>query len=150
MKHKLFPHITGILVNEGESPSVIAVIAVTDQNESFPDEARIIIGSPEQSPGWTGDITPITGFGCSPKAARRLALTLLQAARDIEDSMGIIAVGSDDPQVSVVTNDLRTSEEALAFHAIVQVANLEQIKVLKAKLDELNSAMQAAPYPEGG
>ena len=81
---KLYPHITGVLGNEGETPGVLAVHAVLDPSPHCPDEARIIIGSPKASDRMAGPLPDLGGCGMSIAAAQRLIATLQCAIRDIQ------------------------------------------------------------------
>ncbi len=81
---KLYPHITGVLGDEGETPGVLAVHAVLDPSPHYPDEGRIIIGSPKASDKLRGELPNLGGCCMSVPAAQRLIATLQCAIRDIQ------------------------------------------------------------------
>jgi hypothetical protein len=43
-------HLAHILCDEGENPGVLSVTASIDPSPFFPDDARLFVGAPEQSP----------------------------------------------------------------------------------------------------
>jgi hypothetical protein len=82
-KSKLYPHIDGVLGDDGENPGVLAVVAVLTPGSSYPDWGRIIVGSPESSDLIEGYIPDLGGFSCGVDAAERLIATLQQAVNDV-------------------------------------------------------------------
>ncbi len=87
-KDKLYPHITGVLGDEGENPGVLAVHAVLDPSEHYPEDGRIIVGSPTQSTALPGYLPDLGGFATGIAGAERLIATLQQAVSDIRAATG--------------------------------------------------------------
>ena len=114
-KSRLYPHITGVRGNDGEDPSVLAVTAVLDPSEHYPDEGRIILGSPRQSDKLDGYIPNLGGFCCGVEAADALIATLQQAVSDIRQATGKKRIGVWDNPPSLV-----------GFQRIGRVDNLGQ------------------------
>jgi len=85
---KLYPHITGVVGDEGENPGVLAVVAVLDPNPYFPDVGRIIVGSPQESEALPGYLPDLGGFSMGIDGAERLIATLQQAISDIRAATG--------------------------------------------------------------
>jgi hypothetical protein len=80
---KRYPHITGLIGDEGENAATLAVAAVLDPSPNYPDCARITVGHARSSE-------------CSDKGAclagdpdtiDRLADTLRQAAADVRAAL---------------------------------------------------------------
>lgn len=88
--HKLYPYITGIVGLEGETPASIAVVAVLSPSPHYPDQGRIIVGSPPSSEAAIGS------FSTGPQPAVRFAETLLAAAADVDAAL-------DSVQPEIVT-----------------------------------------------
>jgi hypothetical protein len=87
-KTKCYPHVTGIYGDQGENPSALAIHAVLDPSPNYPENGRIIVGSPATTPTIPGYIPNLGGFNGGPAAIERLASTLLEAARDVRAAMG--------------------------------------------------------------
>lgn len=107
-KDKSYKHISGLLTDDGQSPTVLAVHAVMDAGDTYPDEARIIVGTPSRSPDVVGPVTQMSGagFSASPQAARRLAFTLLEAARDVDAAHGRLTAGREDDLFNTVARGI--------------------------------------------
>jgi hypothetical protein len=126
-KDKSYNHISGLLTDDGQSPTVLAVHAIMDVGDTYPDEARIIIGTPSRSPDVIGPVTQMSGagFSASPQAARRLAFTLLKAARDVDAAQGSLTDGREDDLFATIVHglrsDLRGHEAAEALTALVSM-----------------------------
>lgn len=140
--NKLYPHITGLRTDEGENPTVIAVVAITDPDpgNNYPETARIIVGSPRRShdhPGW---FSRVDGFSGGREAIRKLAITMMNAARDVDAAITPpgAAPTYEDGLVATVAHDLRTSEATTAFTALVSIlkAQVATIRDLRFKLDD--------------
>lgn len=86
-KTKCYPHVTGIYGDQGENPSALAIHAVLDPSPNYPENGRIIVGSPATTPTIPGYIPNLGGFNGGPAAIERLASTLLEAARDVRAAM---------------------------------------------------------------
>lgn len=87
-KDRLYPHITGVRGDEGENPGVLAVHAILDPSEHFPEDARIIVGSPSKSPQLEGYIPNLGGFCTGVEGAESIISTLQQAVSDIRHATG--------------------------------------------------------------
>lgn len=113
MKTKRYPHVTGVYGDNGENPSALAITAVLDPSDNYPEAGRIIVGSPTATPGIEGYIPNLGGFNGGPDAIERLAATLNQAARDVR---AVIDAGQDTvaPPVKLDLDKL----EAIATAAI--------------------------------
>ncbi len=92
-RDKMYPHVTGILGDEGENQGVLAVHAVLDPSPNFPDEARIIVGSPAKSEALPGYLPNLGGFAMGIAGAERLIATLQRAISDIRIATGTSKVG---------------------------------------------------------
>ncbi len=80
-------HLAGILVDGGQTRSVLAVSANIDPSPHFPDSARIVVGAPEQSPLMEGGIPRTTGgFAMDLETAEGLVSTVQQAINDVRRS----------------------------------------------------------------
>lgn len=88
-------HVRGYYGDEGENESVLAITARLDDSPNYPDEARIIVGSPSQSPLLDGCLAKLGGFSCSPEAAERLADELRAAAAKARAAVE----GTRDPRI---------------------------------------------------
>lgn len=85
---KLYPHIVGVRGNDGERPGAIAVSACMDQSPHWPEQCRIIIGSPRQSPSLPGPLPDLGGWNMGVETAERLIATLQAAVRDVRTATG--------------------------------------------------------------
>jgi len=165
---KLYPHITGVRGNCGEDPSVLAVTAVLDPSEHYPDEGRIILGSPTKSDKLEGYIPDLGGFSCGVEAAEQLIATLQQAVSDIRAATGKKRIGVWDHPPWLVgflrigrmdevgrrslwlkensgSFELRAGREGEDAHVVVDKTN-----PLFGRLhDVLSAARFAAEYEEG-
>lgn len=98
-KTKCYPHVTGLYGDQGENPSALAIHAVLDPSPNYPENGRIIVGSPATTPTIPGHIPNLGGFNGGPAAIERLASTLLEAARDVRAAIGWAA---DPEQFSAI------------------------------------------------
>lgn len=80
-------HIRGYYGDDGENEGVLAISAVLDPGDLYPECARIIVGSPSRTPLLEGYIPALGGFSCDPDAADRLADELHRAAADARFAM---------------------------------------------------------------
>lgn len=84
IKTKTYPHVTGVRGDEGESPTALAVTAILDPSPEWPEEARIVLGSPttpdRQVPGF---VSCVNGGSMSVAAAENLIDVLGRAVSDI-------------------------------------------------------------------
>lgn len=84
IKTKTYPHVTGIRGDEGESPTALAVTAVLDPSPHYPDEGRIIMGSPTRPDRPVPDfLSCVDGCSMSVAAAEDLIDILGRAVSDI-------------------------------------------------------------------
>lgn len=90
-KTKCYPHVLGVCGDSGENPGALAVHAVLDPSQNWPEQGRIIVGSPASTPSIPGYIPDLGGFCGSVEAIERLAATLLEAARDVRGALAPIA-----------------------------------------------------------
>lgn len=72
------------IVGTDDNPTVLAVSAWLDPSENFPDEGRIIVGSPRESPKMPGHIPNVGGFCMGVDGAIRLIATLQCAVEDVK------------------------------------------------------------------
>lgn len=84
---KLYPHVTGIFGDGGENEGALAVSAQLDPSPHYPC-ARIIVGSPSQTPTIAGYIPDLGGFSCGIDGAERLVATLQLAMHDVRVATG--------------------------------------------------------------
>jgi hypothetical protein len=78
---EMHTHLRGYYGNEGQTEGVLSLHAITDPGENYPSIARIIVGSPSETPMLPGRRMPdLGGFSCSPDAADRLADALKEFA----------------------------------------------------------------------
>ena len=142
-KDKSYKHISGLLTDDGQSPTVLAVHAIMDAGDTYPDEARIIVGTPSRSPDVVGPVTQRSGagFSASPIAARRLAFTLLEAARDVDASRGVDAPGREDHLFAAIMRGLHigTKDDATTIESAEALTSL--VGMLKGALN-LNRDLQ--------
>jgi hypothetical protein len=85
---KAYPHILGVSGDEGESPGVLAVHSVLDPSPDYPDEGRIIVGSPATSPKRPGCLPQLAAFSASIEGAEAICETLQQAISDVRAAAG--------------------------------------------------------------
>lgn len=93
--HKTYPHVTGLHGDGGENPAVLAVTAILDPSIFYPEEGRIIVGSPTKSPELEGYIPDLGGFSCGVAGAERLVTTLQHAISDVRAATGRALRGSE-------------------------------------------------------
>jgi hypothetical protein len=114
---KLYPHVTGIRGNAGEDPTVLAVTAVLDPSENYPESGRIIIGSPKKSDKLEGYIPRTGGFCCGVEGALRLIATLQCAVAEVLSAtgrgVGHIGVNMREAARSVLEKYEATEDRAL-------------------------------------
>jgi hypothetical protein len=84
---KLYPHITGVRGNDGEDPGVLAVCAELDPSPYYPEDARIIVGSPQKSDAMPGALPDLGGFSTGIAGALAIIATLQQAIADIRAAL---------------------------------------------------------------
>jgi hypothetical protein len=81
-------HLYPILCDEGENSGVLSVTAIVDPSPFFPDDVRLFIGAPKQSPLMEGYIPSLGGgFGMSTETAERAISTLQRAIRDVRSAI---------------------------------------------------------------
>jgi hypothetical protein len=88
LENKLYPHVTGVLGDDGENPGVLAVTAVLDPSPNYPSDGRIIVGSPTRSDVLPGYLPNLGGFCMGIAGAERLIATLKQAISDVRAATG--------------------------------------------------------------
>jgi hypothetical protein len=88
MTHKTYPHIAGVLGDEGENPGVLAITATLDPGTDFPEDCRIVVGSPTRSDALPGYLPDLGGFAMGIAGAERLVATLQQAISDVRAATG--------------------------------------------------------------
>lgn len=99
--HKLYPPITSLRGDEGENDATLAIVAVLTPSPHYPDEGRIIAGSPPTSDAVIG------GWSSGSEAAVRIAETLLEAALDVDAAMdadrpAVFRFGVEPPDVDLI------------------------------------------------
>lgn len=94
-----YPHVTGVFGDQGENEGVLAVMAILDPSPHYPDNGRIIVGSPTETPSIGGYIPDLGGFSMGLAGAERLIAVLQRAVTDIRTATGqagALTAASDD------------------------------------------------------
>ncbi len=88
MAHKTYPHITGVMGDGGETPGVLAITVALDAGDLFPENCRIVVGSPQTSKALPGTLPDLGGFAMGIEGAERVIATLQQAVSDVRAATG--------------------------------------------------------------
>lgn len=72
-------HIRGVYGDEGENEGVLAIHAILDPGDNYPDCARIVVGAPRSSPLIDGYLPALGAFSFGPDVAELLIAELQKA-----------------------------------------------------------------------
>lgn len=147
---KDYPHIAGVMADNGQSVSVLAIHAVMHPSKSYPESGRIIVGSPRMSHTIPGSCPDVGGFCCSPDIAELVGLTLLRAAREVRAAMGI-----EVARARLTEEQLANLEIASSVGDFGDSGSCDEISSLVDEVRELRAKLastEAAPvrWGEGG
>ena len=77
-------HIRGFYGDSGENESVLSVMAFTEESPMFPDNGRILVGTPQKSPLLEGYFPDLGGFCCSVEAMERFIAVAQKAVNAVK------------------------------------------------------------------
>jgi hypothetical protein len=153
MNARRYEHVTGLYGDSGENAGALAVHAVLDPSPNYPEDGRIIVGSPASTPTIPGYIPNLGGFNGGPDAIERLASTLQQAVHDVRAATTMSGTSTFDDKPSIadlyrMCRDDRANHDAdlaLVTPVLLEIVTAAQSLVTSVLLEIATTEQSPAP-----